>query len=347
MSTGDLRTHSVNERLPRRPRQISHFLAQEMLYDYMQGRLEPDRKNAIENYLAEHPDLRDELENMRRAEQYTAHLGKTRIAPKSLEQLRAVRPLRELIINRLRWENWPDFARWSTEAMGISVVVAVLALIVPWQNLDLSWLRRESQVTLAKIEDKIPTLPPVPKAEEKKAVPSPEPASAPAPSPAAPPAVASAAAPLAKPVDEDVRGKVESNQQKVIAMKGLLYRIIMTSESAETVSADVVAKLTAMGAEKAGQVELGWRKKNPDGNYFHFTMPDASYNELVKTLGGYGPVRIYKNPHERVMPEGQIRIILWIEDRAPQSATVQQDVAPQEVAPLDTTQENEAADQAP
>lgn len=130
-------------------------------------------------------------------------------------------------------------------------------------------------------------------------------------------------------------------------MKGLLYRIIMTSESAETVSADVVAKLTAMGAEKAGQVELGWRKKNPDGNYFHFTMPDASYNELVKTLGGYGPVRIYKNPHERVMPEGQIRIILWIEDRAPQSATVQQDVAPQEVAPLDTTQENEAADQAP
>jgi hypothetical protein len=46
------------------------------------------------------------------------------------------------------------------------------------------------------------------------------------------------------------------------------------------------------------------------------------------------------------MPEGQIRIILWIEDRAPQSAAVQE-TAPPVDAPQDTTQENEATDQAP
>jgi hypothetical protein len=329
MSAGDLQPHNENTRLPRRPRQISHFLAQEMLYDYMQGRLEPDRKAAIENYLTEHSDLREELDSMRHAEEYAANLGKTRIAPKSLEQLREVRPVKELLINRLRWDNWPDFARWSTEALGVSVVVAVIALIVPWQKLDLSWLRREAQVTLAKIEDNKSILPAIPKPEEKKA------------------AVAKPVEkPVTKPVDEDVRAKVESNQQKVITMKGLLYRIIMTSERAEAVSSDIVTKLSTMGAEKAGQVELGWRKKNPDGNYFHFSLPETGYNELIKTLGEYGPVRIYKNPHERVMPEGQIRIILWIEDRAPVSSTTQE-ASPEQVAPQDTTQENEATDQTP
>jgi hypothetical protein len=82
-----------------------------------------------------------------------------------------------------------------------------------------------------------------------------------------------------------------------------------------------------MGGEKAGQVEIGHRQSK--GNYFHFSMPESNYQRLLKTLGAYGPVRIYQGPHERVMPKGTIRIILNIEDAKAKTTTA----APAEAAP--------------
>ncbi len=96
------------------------------------------------------------------------------------------------------------------------------------------------------------------------------------------------------------------------APKGLIYRMMMKIPDVKDMADDVRDKIVSLGGKKAGQVELGWRK--PNGNYYHFSMPEKNYDELVKSLGGYGPVRIYKNPHPRVMPPGVIRIILWIED---------------------------------
>ena len=45
-------------------------------------------------------------------------------------------------------------------------------------------------------------------------------------------------------------------------------------------------------------------------------------DQLSSTLGEYGPVRISKHSHNRVMPEGVNRIILFVEDGPVKEPTV-------------------------
>lgn len=93
--------------------------------------------------------------------------------------------------------------------------------------------------------------------------------------------------------------------------RSFVYRAFMTLGDLENVAPKITQQIKELGAEKAGEVELGWRRGT--GRYYHFSMPDANEQKLLETLRAYGPVRISKDPHPRVMPEGQVRFILWIE----------------------------------
>lgn len=95
------------------------------------------------------------------------------------------------------------------------------------------------------------------------------------------------------------------------AERGFVYRMSMPTSKVEAITPDVRAKIEALGGKKAGEVELGWKRRS--GSYFHFAMPESGYDTLVEYLRGHSPVRIQKAPHRRIMPAGQIRIILWLE----------------------------------
>lgn len=94
--------------------------------------------------------------------------------------------------------------------------------------------------------------------------------------------------------------------------KGFVYRAFMSTSSLDATTDSVKALIESLGGTKAGQVDLGWKKAT--GTYFHFAVPEANYESLVLGMRDLGQVRIYKDPHWRLMPEGQIRIILFIED---------------------------------
>lgn len=94
--------------------------------------------------------------------------------------------------------------------------------------------------------------------------------------------------------------------------KGFVYRAFMSATAVEETTNTVRDLILSLGGMKAGQVELGWRKNT--GTYFHFSLPESNYESLLESLRAYSPVRIYKDPHWRVMPQGQIRLILFIED---------------------------------
>ncbi|MBX9768670.1 MAG: hypothetical protein K2X47_15455, partial [Bdellovibrionales bacterium] len=144
---------------------------------------------------------------------------------------------------------------------------------------------------------------------------------APVPPQISPPKQASPAhsdpAPVQKPIavmqPVSELGDLESENVPADKFKGFVYRAFTFTNQIETVSPQLRDKILALGGKKAGEVDLGWRKRG--GRYFHFTIPESSYEELVASIQAYGPVRIQKDPHPRVMPEGQIRFILWLEDR--------------------------------
>lgn len=104
-----------------------------------------------------------------------------------------------------------------------------------------------------------------------------------------------------------------SNQppRKEDKAKGFVFRGFMTVPNIEDVSDQIVQQIKELGGAKAGEVELGWKRGTL--RYFHFTLPQASEERLLELLRAYGPVRISKDPHPRVMPEGQVRFILSID----------------------------------
>ncbi len=93
--------------------------------------------------------------------------------------------------------------------------------------------------------------------------------------------------------------------------KGYVYKQYMSLQNLETIATDITAKIVELGGEKAGEVELGWRK--PNGRYYHFVLPKDNRTVLVEFLKSFGVLTEVKDPHVRVMPEGEERYILWIE----------------------------------
>ena len=102
-------------------------------------------------------------------------------------------------------------------------------------------------------------------------------------------------------------------------LKGFVYRVYMDLGDLDYVTEQIRAEIQTLGGKKAGKVRLGWRK--PKGSYFHFSMPEVNYDTLVDKLKAFGPVRIFKDPHWKVMPQGEIRFILWVEDKDLKEAT--------------------------
>ncbi|OFZ16480.1 MAG: hypothetical protein A2Z20_09960 [Bdellovibrionales bacterium RBG_16_40_8] len=291
--------------LSKDPRKLSRFIAQEMLYDYTQNRLDSERMQAIQSYLKQSPELRQDLNTLIEAERYADNIAETRISLEHLNELNNIRPLRAIVIEKIKWKNWPELFKWTAEALLISTVVAIGAMLVPWDKINLNFPQREAMVTLVEVNKK-----PVPTQ-------APEPTKA-----SALVKIAATNPPLQDNInlaqDEEVNVDEAASKQKVIPLKGMLYRVMITAENSQKIADEVKLKIDEIGGTKAGQVELGWRKKNPDGNYFHFVFAADKYDQLIKMLGSYSSIRIYKNPHERVMPDGQLRMILWIEDKIPE-----------------------------
>lgn len=99
------------------------------------------------------------------------------------------------------------------------------------------------------------------------------------------------------------------------AVKGELYRWFLNTDDLEAVTSEIKQKIVALHGEKARKVELGWQSKN-DESYFHFTLPESNQDELVRYIKTFGPVRMLKEKHPVVMPQGKMRIILIVKEDA-------------------------------
>ena len=104
----------------------------------------------------------------------------------------------------------------------------------------------------------------------------------------------------------------ETNAKNGIKPKGFVYRAFMNLDELDTLGPKITQLIQELGGVKAGEVELGWKKGN-SVRYYHFSMPEDSQEKLLEQLQTYGPVRISKDPHPRIMPKGQVRFILWVE----------------------------------
>ncbi len=335
--------------LKAKERKLSKFLAEEMLYDYISKNLDPNRVETMEEFLrtsAETEVLRKQMEG---AMKYCAQLADTQVSEPMLKRVAKTQTFFRHINDKIAWSHWPETARWTLEAFVISSLAAVVVIFF-WPKIS-QWVpSRPQDVILAQVDkadsqqnsapSEIEPVEETPLSSEPASVAAVEPPQAQS-DPASMPYLSSqtkedlpnsessidaggteTAAP--SPADENeiaaAQAPVSAKARKeTAAPRGVVYRATMSLENLDILTDQLRELLEKLGAEKAGDVRLGWRK--PNGSYFHFSLPESNYDQAMQSLRTFGPVRISKDPHWRVMPEGKIRFILWVEDLAATEST--------------------------
>ncbi len=301
-------------------REVSKFMGHEMIYDLITHSLDPDRTKAVEGFVASSKDAQQDMMKMLNGMQYAERLSETVVSEAILGQISEPSTYLAVLLKKTKFQHWPTSIKWALEALVVVSVMIMISLVIPWDRVAKFQLFPERKETiLAEIEKtqqvgdpaklkSIELSEPAEFAdEEKKENQSRQKATVIV---ATPPL---ATVPKQEPVEKSV--EAETTLAKKIG-EGAIYRGKVDVTNLDTVGPKIAEKVIELGGRKAGEVELGWQK-TPGQAYFHFTLPEAKYEELLQFLGTYGPPKIKKEKHPRVMPEGIVRLIVTIDEAKP------------------------------
>ncbi len=323
-------------------REVTPFMGHELLYDYLCSKLDDERKKAVEDHLKFSRDAQMDLAKIQNGQSYAERLSKTVVSQPIIEQISEEKTYLSELLQKSNFEKWPVGFKWGLEALAaVSVIVLVLTL-APWEKLMkvsispgskdaiLAEVTKEKSNTEAVADKKddskykyadegapvvastpvtIPSveLPPAAKVAENKKEETKKPATK--------EVKVAAAAAAATETNKNVAA--ERAQETLDAAKpqsgGFLYRGGISITNIEMVGPKVTEKILEFGGRKAGDVELGW-KKTDSSMYYHFTIPEAKYQDLITYLSAYGKLKISKEKHPRVMPDGIIRLIITVDE---------------------------------
>lgn len=317
-------------------RQVTPFTGNELLYDYMSGVLDDERKSAVEAHLQSSKDAQLDYQKIQIGLQYAEKMKQITVSPALQERLSAPSSYLSVLFKKSKFDQWPIGLKWGLEALVVVFVVVTFLTVAPWEKvmkLRLSTgssdvvltelnksqtqkqLSQDAPVTVEtpQFEDEgikvkeitaaqTPQATATPLAAAVKVTPTPAPTKAPAK------VAAGAATSTTATTDEDSEAP-ESTK----ASTGYLYRGQIAVTNLDAVGPKIKDKIVELGGRKAGEVELGWQK-TPGSAYFHFTIPEAKYSELQAFLSEYGKAKISKDKHPRVMPDGIIRLIITVDE---------------------------------
>ncbi len=334
---------SLAKRKKQFKRKLTGFLCREMLYDFLTQNLDEERHQAVEEFLKNDKECLDDLATLQKGMDYSQLLFQARISHELESRLLGAESLFTLSRRYAKWSHWPETLRWSLTALAISTSVAAIVAFIPWNHLpSLKSARDQNTVVLTEIpNEKVQKLAETQEANEVDPAELPNEGSGDAEmgdnsgdseGDSGDPKVAAAqvhaaqvrqpapthavhepakAASQAEPIEEISQKIDDSKTHDGKKPKSFVYRVFMTLPNALEVAPQIAVQIRELGGEKAGEVDLGWRKGN--GSYFHFTLPESNEQKILEKLRAYGPVRISKDPHPRVMPAGQVRFILWVD----------------------------------
>lgn len=322
-------------------RQVTPFTGNELLYDYMSGILDDERKAAVEAHLENSREAQLDFQKIQVGQQYTEKLRQITVSHALQERLGAPSSYLSVLFKKSKFDQWPVGLKWGLEALVVVFVVVTFLTVAPWEKvMKLRLSTGSSDVVLTEL-NKSQTQKPVPqeapetaetpqfvdegiKAKEAAATPAPNVAAAKTnPQPTATPSAIVKATPTPAPTKAPAKvaaaaaaNEEESDGESTESGKastGYLYRGQIAVTNLDAVGPKIKDKIVELGGRKAGEVELGWQK-TPGSAYFHFTIPEAKYSELQAFLSEYGKAKMSKDKHPRVMPDGIIRLIITVDE---------------------------------
>lgn len=302
-------------------RSLSEFMCMEMLYDYKSEKLDALRSQAVEECLSSSPRVRDELKKLTLGMNYCDKLKEVKVSLPLIEAISTQPKPTEKLISKFSFSQLPQPVKWGLEAVVVAVAIALFVTQVPElfkgqeSSLVVRKIETNNDIEVEQKEEAIdveqPQLAQQPVAKEevvaKNEVAKQKESIPPSSNTVTQVAIVSASPSTQAP------NSAEQVVAKPAKRQGYVYRLVMFVDNVDDVTPQIVQLLETNGGKKAGEVELGWRRKG--GSYFHFTIPKQSYAVVTEGLKQYSDFNIVKSDHPRVMPEGVERFILWVEER--------------------------------
>lgn len=329
-------------------RELTAFFGKALLYDFYSGSLDEERRRAVQKLLDQDPETQKHLIHLMNGLKYGEVLSEVTVSEKILQQIEAPETYFTLLAKKTKFASWPQSLKWALEAMTVVVGIVAMLVLVPWDKalrLDLDPASNDLVLAEAKRSTSTHQLGQnqnsieKPEFQDEAAGPQREAKvvveSRPQGSQTESRELSSSRAfdffltpqnpqtfvPLvvsesSAPVQSDSRADLKSTETEKItrATAGTLYRGTLKITNAAAASMKFRDQIIEFGGRKAGEVELGW-KKSEGSFYYHFTIPEAKYQDLIQFISEYATPEVIKEPHPRVMPDGIIRIILQVEER--------------------------------
>lgn len=304
-------------------RELSCFLCKELLYEYLVNSVDEKRRETINKHLETCSSCKAEFEALKTAQQYLAQLSKIEILPAYLAKVSTLESFSSRVIKNAAWKKWPDPLKWTVESLAVGVVIAFLFTVVTKKIFVHKAGGRESflvaevsQIPKNSGDAKEPD------ASKESQEAADDEASELMAGGAGEDAIETAVSPTQEPktpvLTEKKPAAIASQESSPVpppepvkkVTQGFVYRANMVTDDLDAVTPEVVTKIQEMGGKKAGEVQLGWRQMG--GSYFHFSLPESEYANLLEFLKQKARLQISKDSNKRVMPKGLIRIILVI-----------------------------------
>lgn len=253
---------------------MTKFICQELLYEFATGNLDLERQMALDAHLTDCRESQRELEKLKAGFQYTSRMAKVGVSPELRAALLGFEPLWKKRFQA--WTLWWSTHGWRALPYAVVTTVIVLTVLVmkPWTLLN------QKQIVLheaAKLQTESPPPPDDVKVETTGTTP------------------------------------LVNTSESEASTRAVLFRGEMQIGNFAEVWPKVREKIVALGGQPAGQEELGAEREN-GSSYFHFSLPESNQTELENYLKTFGPVQFKQEAHPRVMPEGEIHIILTLKD---------------------------------
>jgi hypothetical protein len=310
-------------------REVSPFVGHELLYDHLMGNLDQEREAAVTDHLKFSRDAQLDLAKIDVGLQYADKLSETVVSQPIMEQIGIPSNYLTVLLQKSQFERWPQGLKWGLEALVVVAGIVIVLTLTPWQKVvQFGMSSGSKEVILAEVSktENAPAIEEKPQFQDEgiKPVASVKASATPVASPnvavkATPAKTVIAAAPIAKvptaaPKAEPAP-KVDTAADTAASATGggFLYRGEVAVTNLAVVGPKITEKINELGGRKAGAVELGWQKTGTS-MYYHFTIPEARYQDLLTFLSIYGKPGLSKEKHPRVMPDGIIRLILTVDE---------------------------------
>jgi hypothetical protein len=326
-------------------RELTPFMAHELLYDFAIENLDSERQAAMLEALGRFEEIQSDLQMIKTGRQYLETLSQINLSPELIEGVKRRETYWGRIREMMKVDTWPPFARWTAEALSVIFIVAFVAFIAPWGQITeivsrntsadfvLAELPRselpnplesmdaglaDSRLSFEDDENDRPSEAAqtdrnssFSKTESKGSV-------AQAPFDSKRPAEKPNLAANRQEQKDLARGRSPilaalSAAQESTKGKGFVFRGTLSIVNVEAGTTKLKQKIAELGGRKAGQVELGWRRNEGDF-YFHFTIPESKLAEIQSYSKTLGNLRLSRDPHPRVMPDGIVRMIITTEE---------------------------------